>query len=235
MPVVREAAGQFGPGAYVDWRATPLGGLTEAIEQRLILRLAGEVSDRSVLDVGCGDGALTLAFWRRGASRIVGCDIDPKMIARARAEAVGRSAAISYVIADGEQLPFPNESFDIVTIITVLAFVAGPAATVREIARVLKPSGQLVIGDLGRWSLWAASRRIRSWLGSESWKSARFWTAGELRQLVHAAQLRVGRVSGAVYYPRSAALAKLMAPFDPVLGELTNLGAAFLAVQASKT
>ena len=59
-PGARDATGQFGPEAYADWRATTLGSVTEAIEQRLILHLAGEVNGRIILDVGCGDGALAV-------------------------------------------------------------------------------------------------------------------------------------------------------------------------------
>ena len=45
------------------------------------------------LDVGCGDGALTLTFWQNGASLVAGCDLDPRMIARASAEAARFDAA----------------------------------------------------------------------------------------------------------------------------------------------
>jgi ubiquinone/menaquinone biosynthesis C-methylase UbiE len=231
----RDAAGQFGPGGYENWRETSLGSITEAIERRLILRLVGEVRGRNVLDIGCGDGALTSAFSQSGAAHVVGCDIDPQMIARASAQAIRDQAAIDYIIANAECLPFRDESFDVVSIITVLAFVPNPDLAIREIARVLKPGGRLVIGDLAKWSLWAVSRRIRGWLGlAPMWKAARFRTAGELRMLAQAAQLRVEQVSGAIYYPRSRFLARLMAPLDPRLAELTTLGAAFLAVRASK-
>jgi ubiquinone/menaquinone biosynthesis C-methylase UbiE len=231
----RDAAGQFGPRVYANWRETSLGGITEAIERRLIRRLVGEVRGRNVLDVGCGDGALTSAFSQNGAAYVVGCDIDPQMIARASAQARRDQAAIDYIIANVECLPFRDESFDVVSIVTVLAFVRDPDLAVREIARVLRPGGRLVIGDLGKWSLWAASRRIRGWLGlAPMWAAARFRTAGELRMLAQAAQLRVEQVCGAIYYPRSRFLARLMAPLEPRLGELTTLGAAFLAVRASK-
>lgn len=234
-PAVREVAGQFGPAAYVDWRATSLGSITEVIEHRLVMSQVGEVERCSILDAGCGDGALTLSFWRNGAAQVTGCDVDPKMIARARAQAVRQNAPIDYTIADAGRLPFQSESFDIVTIITVLAFVRQPERALREIARVLKPGGRLVIGDLGKWSLWAASRRIRGWLGlAPMWTAARFRTAGELRALTKGAQLRVEHVSGAVYYPRCRSIARLIAPIDPSLGELTTFGAAFLVIRASK-
>jgi ubiquinone/menaquinone biosynthesis C-methylase UbiE len=229
-----DAAGQFGPGAYEDWRATSLGSVTEALEQSLILSLAGAVDGRTVLDVGCGDGALALAFWQKGAS-VTGCDIDAQMIARARTRAAQQIAAIGYAIADAACLPFRGESFDVVTIITVFAFLPQPERAVCEIARVLKPDGRLIIGDLGKWSLWAASRRLRGWLRlAPMWNAARFRSAGELRTLTQAAGLRVDQVRSAIYYPRSRAIARLMIPMDPWLGRTTTFGAAFLALQATK-
>jgi ubiquinone/menaquinone biosynthesis C-methylase UbiE len=227
-------AGQFGPDAYAEWRQSSLGEITETLEWRLIRRLAGEVAGCAVLDVGCGDGSLTRAFRRSGAARIAGCDADPRMVARAGMEARRAGAEIAYAVARAEQLPFRDDSFDLVTMITVLAFVPEPERALREIARVLKPGGRLVVGDLGKWSLWAASRRVRGWFGAAMWQAARFRSAGELRALAEAAQLDVERVEGAVFYPRSTRLARLMAPFDPILGAATTVGAAFIALRAVK-
>jgi SAM-dependent methyltransferase len=134
-----------------------------------------------------------------------------------------------------ERLPFPDASFDIVASVTVLCFVEDAAGAVREMARVLRPGGHLVLGELGRWNSWAALRRVRGWLGSATWKAARFRSARELGALARQAGLSVTATRGAIFYPPIGLLARLLAPPDPRLGRITTLGAAFIALGAVKS
>jgi ubiquinone/menaquinone biosynthesis C-methylase UbiE len=225
-------AGQFGPAVYADWRASSLGEITEALEHALLFRQAGAVAGRDVLDAGCGDGTLARAFAAAGAARVVGVDADARMIARARAATA--PGGPGFAVADIGRLPFADASFDVVSVITVLAFVPDAAGAVRELARVLRPGGVLLIGDLGKWSFWAARRRVRGWLGALLWRGARFRTAGELRALARGAGLEVAATEGAIFYPPSQALARRMARWDPALGRCTTFGAAFIAIAARK-
>jgi len=133
-----------------------------------------------------------------------------------------------------ERLPFPDGSFDVVVIVTVLCLVADRAGGVREAARVLRPGGRLVIGDLGRWSAWAARRRVKAWLGSELWQSAHFSTARGLSHLVERSGLIVEDVCGSVYYPPIGVLARPLARLDRWFGTITTVGAAFIALAARK-
>jgi len=238
MPLAKartsDRAGEVGPNIYAGWRASTLGAITELLEQKLVLDLAGPLFGKSVLDVGCGDGTLAAEFHRKGASFVVGCDPDPHMIAKATAQTMTERDAMSYLLGRAEHLPFGDHSFDVVTAITVLCFVEQRSRAIEEMARVLKPGGHLVIGGLGRWSTWAASRRVRAWMGNEFWSHARFTTARELRAAAIAAALRVDRIRGAVYYPHCAPVARAMRPLDPLLGAVTTFGAAFIAMQATK-
>jgi ubiquinone biosynthesis O-methyltransferase len=223
----------LGPESYARWRGSDIGELTERIERRLILGLAGDVSGLSVLDVGCGDGTLAIALSKRGAS-VTGIDSSGAMIDAARRRAEAQQADIVFEVAAAEALPFPAQRFDLVTAVTILCFVSDAAPVFREIARVLRPGGRLVIGELGKWSLWAAGRRLRAWFGSGLWRRGRFRTAGELRRLAGEAGLVVHQVRGAIYYPRWHFAARLVAPWDAALSHLTIFGAAFIAILAEK-
>jgi uridine phosphorylase len=99
---------------------------------------------------------------------------------------------------------------------------------------VLKPGGRLVIGELGRRSLWAAHRRLRGWLGHPAWRAAKFRTAAELGTLVSAAGLDVLEIRAAAYYPPCGIAARVLARVDPWPGRRTTFGAAFIVVSASR-
>ena len=228
------AGGQFGPDVYSTWRASSLGEIVEVLEHRLLLRLAGDLRDRAVLDVGCGDGTLTLALARAGAASVIGCDIDPRMISHAVARGARQQDAVHYTVADAARLPFADRSFELVTVVTVLAFIPDAEGAVREMARVLKPGGSLIVGELGKWSLWAALRWMRGWLGAKTWRAATFRTARQLHELAQAAGLGVEHVSGAIFFPPWLPFARMVAPCDAALGEQTTLGAAFVAVRSRK-
>jgi len=198
-----------------------------------VLDTLGPLEGKRVLDAGCGDGAYALEAARRGAA-VTGVDLSEDMLAAARKKSADRGIAVDWRQADIQTLPYPDASFDLAIAITLLCLVPDPRRAVRELSRVLAPGGRLVIGDLHRWSLWAAKRRIRGWLGNEFWRGARFWTEGAMRGVLMASGLRPGRAQGVVYYPPLGLAARLMAQADSGLAKLGTFGAAFLIVEGVK-
>jgi SAM-dependent methyltransferase len=219
--------------SYARWRASDLGRITDSLEQQLLLELLGPVSGQSLLDVGCGDAAFSSQLARRGAM-VTALDANPAMIAAARRRAGGESTELRLVEGRAEALPFRDATFDRVVAVTVLCFVGDAERAVGEMARVLKPGGCLVIGEIGRWNLWAAYRRIRGWIGNATWRSATFRTARDLRRLAETAGLDVVQLRGAILFPPAGIAAKLMAPIDLQLGRQTTFAAAFIAMSATK-
>jgi ubiquinone/menaquinone biosynthesis C-methylase UbiE len=107
-----------------------------------------------VLDVGCGTGELLMEVARRvgRAGRITGVDPGTEQIARARAKAARRNFPIDFQIGVIEQLPFPDQTFDVVLSTLMMHHLPTPKKRLglAEIARVLKPGRRLIIADFVR-------------------------------------------------------------------------------------
>ena len=204
-------------GAYIRWRSSRLGAITDRLEQSLLLELFEPVAGKTLLDVGCGDGALAAVLARRGA-RATGLDADPAMVAAARQRAKREAVPLTVVEGKGDALPFHPDTFDVTLAVTSLCFIRDAEQAIGEMTRVLKPGGRMVIGELRRWSLWSLQRRVRGWLGNPTWRVAAFRTTTKLRSLVEAAGLEVIAIRGAAYYPPFALAADLLAPLDSWLG-----------------
>lgn len=224
---------RFDPTGYGAWFDTALGRRVWTDELRAVAALLGPLSGRRVLDAGCGDGRLAVVLAGEGA-RVVGADIDVSMLRAARARGKEAKVELSLVAADVARVPLASESFDTIVAVTTLCFVPDPRAAARELARLLRPGGRLVIGELGRWSSWALSRRLRALLRPGPWRAARFWTRSALIRLVREVDLVPGDVRGAVFYPRNETLGRILSPLDPLLGPLMTVGAAFVAVRGDK-
>lgn len=98
-----------------------------------------------LLDVGCGSGLLMERLLSRAARPpITGVDVSLEMLGLAR-DRIGDRARL--VLADGAALPFPRGSFEVVATSSSLHHWPDPHAGLREIARVLRPGGTLVLTD----------------------------------------------------------------------------------------
>lgn len=218
------------PEAYGAWRRSELGRLADDIEADLLLGALGDVHGKCILDVGCGDGAFAARLAERGAA-VTGIDADTGMIAIASAS----DAAVRFMVASAEALPFPNAAFDAVTLVTVMCLCADRGAILDEAVRVLRPGGRLVIGELGRCSLWALHRRMKGWLGNERWRRAHFHSLKELRGLAERAGLHRIECTTGVYFPPVTTPARLLAPYDQHLAPLLGpVGAAFIVVAGQR-
>lgn len=111
---------------------------------------AAALSDMRVLDVGCGGGILSEAMASLGA-HVLGIDLSQAVLDVAELHALEGKLAIQYRAIAAEELAAaqPN-SFDLVTCMEMLEHVPDPAATLRALARLVRPGGDVIISTLNR-------------------------------------------------------------------------------------
>lgn len=111
-------------------------------ERPAMIRLAGDVNSRRILDAGCGSGPLSAALCKRGAI-VTGFDSSPAMVDLAE-QRLGQDVRL--LVADlGEPLPFATGAFDDVVGSLVLHYLEDWIAPLTELRRVLRPGGRLLL------------------------------------------------------------------------------------------
>src|SRR5262245_26050612 len=110
-------------------------------------RFGVDFAERTVLDFGCADGAITPHYLKTGAARVIGVDLDAKAIARAQTK--NDEPRVSFLQSSVEGVPLDDESLDVVVSYDVFEHVTRPAPILAELHRVLRPGGQVLIGTWG--------------------------------------------------------------------------------------
>ena len=154
--------------AYARW--APIYDLVFAAVMRPGRKAAAAAASREggrVLDVGVGTGLELPMF--SAATRLVGVDLSEPMLQRARARVARRGLGNveGLIRMDAMNLAFPDASFDCAVAPYVLTVVPDPQATLDELARVVKPGGEIVlVNHVGAETGPIAA--IESWLGARS-------------------------------------------------------------------
>jgi demethylmenaquinone methyltransferase / 2-methoxy-6-polyprenyl-1,4-benzoquinol methylase len=116
----------------------------------LVSRVEADPDDR-VLDVATGTAAVAIELVRRHGCDVVGLDQSPEMLAegRARVKQAGLADRIELVEGRAEELPFEDAAFDALTFTYLFRYVDDPAATLRELARVVRLGGTIASLEFG--------------------------------------------------------------------------------------
>ena len=114
----------------------------------LVDEVAPKAGER-VLDVATGTGMVAAELRRRADCSVVGVDQSAEMLGAAKARFAGENSGVELVQGQAEQLPFADASFDAVTFTYLLRYVDDPAATMRELARVVRPGGRVASLEFG--------------------------------------------------------------------------------------
>jgi demethylmenaquinone methyltransferase/2-methoxy-6-polyprenyl-1,4-benzoquinol methylase len=113
----------------------------------LVAAVAPSAADR-VLDVATGTGMVAARLRSSSGCAVVGIDQSAQMLAAA-AGRFARDAHVELVTGEAERLPFGDAEFDALTFTYLLRYVDDPAATMRELARVVKPGGRIASLEFG--------------------------------------------------------------------------------------
>ena len=105
----------------------------------------------TVLDVATGTAAVAIELVRGSGCRVVGLDQSPEMLeaGRERVAEAGLADRIELVEGSAERLPFDDGSFEALTFTYLLRYVPDPGATMRELARVIRPGGTIAMLEFG--------------------------------------------------------------------------------------
>lgn len=182
----------------------PLHALNPVRSDYILQRAA--LSQRRVLDIGCGGGLLAESLARHGA-QVCGIDLAPAMIEVANLHAHESQLQIDYRCCPAEELAASGAGpFDLITCMELIEHVPSPAALLAAIASLLRPGGDLVVSTI--------NRNLRSFLlaivGAEyllnliprgTHEYARLVRPAELARLARAHGLQLRDVSGVEFNP----------------------------------
>ncbi len=159
-----------------------------------LVQLAQIRPDDRVLDVACGTGLVSFVC-APCAREVVGVDISPGMLAKARALRHAREVHnVHFVLSEAEHLPFKDGEFDVVVCRLAIHHFVQPEREIREMARVLKVGGRLVISDTISSEDEREARLHNALERLRDPSHARMLSQTELRTLIEGAGLRISEV-----------------------------------------
>lgn len=214
--------------SYDRWYHSPEGKYIDAQENELFLRLVRPEKGQSILEVGCGTGHNVVFFQRLGL-KVAGVEPSAAMLNIATARCGG---GVDLCPGDAGALIFPDNSFDIVAIITALEFMPDPDGALKEAFRTSRKT--VYLGILNSVSIIGISRRIKSLFRKSIYREAHFYSIWDIKRMVRNAAPGVSIEWGsALFFPWG--WHHLFGGLDRALSFHRNLFGAFLGIKLTKS
>lgn len=188
------------PTQYERWYESSLGRVYAASLERVLRPWLSNLTDSLVLDIGCGPGLVIERLYSND-TELVGLDCSLEMAQRAFARSQRGGLPSQFVVGSVERIPFTDETFDVAFCVNCLEFVEHRTEAFAEIARILRPGGQAIVGVLNRSSFWELTRRMRHPFSRQPYYQGRFFKPREIKQLCIEAGLVVEELKTAVHFP----------------------------------
>jgi arsenite methyltransferase len=164
-----------------------IGGV-EATEA--LVRLCHINPDTYILDVGCGVGVTPCFLAKTVGCRVMGVDISPRMVERSQGRTVREKStgSVEFRVADAQDLPFADGTFDAVITESVTAFPEDKQKAVNEYARVTKAGGYVGLNE-STWLKVPPPPEMVAWAGQDLGANVKYLTPGEWKGLLERAGL----------------------------------------------
>ncbi len=141
--------------ANYDWANSVLSMGIHHLWRKKLVQLSGASSGMKILDCATGTGDLAIEFKKAvGLSgQVIGTDFCAEMLESAPGKAKAQGLGIQFSLADVLSLPFPDHTFDVVSISFGIRNVADPLKALQEMSRVTKPGGFVMVLEFGQADL----------------------------------------------------------------------------------
>ncbi len=168
---------------YEGWFSSEKGKVLFEIEIKALNELIKNINLGESLEVGVGTGAFAQALG-------IEFGIDPAW----NALLIAKSKGIEVIQSVAENMPFKNESFDSVFLIVTICYVSDPDKVIREIRRVLRRNGFLIIAFIDRESAWGRLYLKKKLSGHIFYKHAHFYTYKEVSSFLVYNKFKIVRI-----------------------------------------
>lgn len=208
-----------------QWLATEVGRYIYSRQEKLIMDLVSPVAGESILDVGCGTGN-TLCLFQKKKCILTGIDSSREALELARQKMGGQC---EFVLGEATDLPFSDNEFDVVTLITSIQAFHDHQKVIAEAIRVCRK--RIFVGFLNKHTTVGTKQSVRKLFGLPLLSHVRFFSIGEMKFIISQAMKTSVTWGSVIYLP--SPIYKWCSEFEEFFPMKNNPLGAFVGMVAS--
>ncbi len=165
---------------YDAWYTDKKGSFVDKVETELAFNMMEIKKGMKILDVGCGTGNFSVKLAKKGCS-VTGIDVSDEMLSIARKKASDLNLDIELMNMNVNNLSFDDNTFDGIISMTAFEFIEDAPKALKELLRVVKKGGQVLIGTIAGESSWSELYLSEPFRENTVFKYAKFRTVEEIK------------------------------------------------------